>query len=127
MRKLLLLMIKYIPVIQMAGMLFNNLLYYINACREISYIIDFTIGSSISMTIVSYICSYTFKFCVWHRLIITANFINLIIANIDAIIGIPISDIKLLGIYYTIAVIFIIICLIIHFRNYGFSFSKRNS
>lgn len=101
----------------MAGILFNNMLYYFEVNNAISYTIDFMIGNSIITTILLYICSYTFKFCIWHRLIITANFINLCIANYDAIIGIPITDIQLLIIYHIVACIFIIAATVIHIKQ----------
>ena len=93
----------------MAGMLLNNTLYYYDITNEFSYTLDFIIGNSIITTILLYVCSNIFKFCIWHKLIITANFINLFIANIDAIFIIPCSDKDLLVIYYIIASIFIII------------------
>ena len=71
--------------------------------------LDFLLGNSIITTILLYICSYVFGFCKWHRLIITANFINLLIANIDSIYKINISDLQLLLVYYFIYAIFIII------------------
>lgn len=117
MRKLLILLIKYIPVIQMAGMLLNNTLYYFNVSNIFSYCCDFIIGNSIVTTFLIILCSYIFRFCVWHRLIIVANFINLFIANIDAIFTIPIKDISLLIIYYTISVIFIILATIAHIQK----------
>lgn len=101
----------------MAGMLLNNIFYYIEVDRRISYILDFTIGNSIINTFLIYICSYVFNFCVWHRLIITANIVNLIIANIDVIVGLPVSDIKLLIIYHIVAAIFIIIATVSHIHN----------
>ena len=42
-RKLLILLIKFIPVIQMAGMLINNLLYF-NDIYCLSYILDYLIS-----------------------------------------------------------------------------------
>lgn len=114
MRRLLILLIKFIPVIQMTGMLLNNTAYYFGINNELSYTFDFLIGNSIVTTFLIYLCSYIFNFCIWHRLIITANLINLIIANIDAIIRLPITDIQLLIIYYIIASIFIIYSTIIH-------------
>lgn len=117
MRKLLLLIIKYIPIMQMIGMLLNNILYYFDINRNICYSLDFILGNSIIATILIIICSYTFKFCLWHRLIILANVINLIIANIDAIIGINVSDITLLIIYHFVAIIFIILSTILHLKK----------
>lgn len=98
----------------MAGMLLNNTLYYFDVCRELCYVLDFIIGNSIIATILLYTCSHIFSFCVWHRLIITANIINIGIASIDSIIGIPIADTKLLVIYYVVSAIFIIVATMNH-------------
>ena len=115
-RKILILLIKFIPVIQMAGMLLNNLLYF-NDIYFLSYIIDYIIGNSIVTTFLLIVCSYIFHFCTWHRLIITANIINITIAAIDAICKLPITDIQLLLLYHFVAVIFIIIATIIHINK----------
>lgn len=117
MKKLLILLVKYIPIIQMIGMLLNNIIYYFNINNEFSYTLDFVIGNSIITTFLIYVCSYIFNFCVWHRLIITANLINLFIANIDAIIGIPITDLQLLISYHAVCAVFIIISTYIHIKN----------
>lgn len=109
MKRLFIVLIKYIPIIQMVGMLFNNILYCFSDIYIISYILDFIIGNSITTTFLLYVCSYVFGFCKWHRFIITANIINLLIANLDAYYRIPISDIQLLIVYHFIAAIFICI------------------
>lgn len=62
-------------------MLFNNILYCFSDIYIISYILDFIIGNSITTTFLLYVCSYVFGFCKWHRFIITANIINLLIAD----------------------------------------------
>lgn len=84
-------------------MLFNNILYCFSDIYIISYILDFIIGNSITTTFLLYVCSYVFGFCKWHRFIITANIINLLIANLDAYYRIPISDIQLLIVYHFVA------------------------
>ena len=117
MKKLFLILIKFIPVIQLAGMLLNNTLYYFNVIKVASYITDFIIGNSVITTFLLFVCSYLFNFCKWHRLIITANFINIMIANYDAIFGIPITNGQLLCIYYIVAAIFIIISTYIHIKQ----------
>lgn len=94
-------------------MLFNNILYCFSDIYIISYILDFIIGNSITTTFLLYVCSYVFGFCKWHRFIITANIINLLIANLDAYYRIPISDIQLLIVYHFIAAIFICISIYI--------------
>ena len=71
-RKLTLLLIKYIPVIQMTGIFINRLLDYFTSL-EIVDILDFIFGSTILATILLISCSKTFKFCVYHRVIIVCN------------------------------------------------------
>lgn len=103
------LLIKYMPIIQMVGMLFNNLLYYFQICNQLCYIIDFIIGNSLITTFLLFVCSYIFGFCNWHRLLITSNFVNIAIASIDSVYRIPISNLELLILYFTIYLIFIFI------------------
>lgn len=103
------LIIKYMPIIQMVGMIFNNILFYLEFCRPICYIIDFTIGNSLTTIFLLYVCSYVFGFCNWHRLIITSNFINIMIAFVDVLFTIPISDLQLLSLYFSIYLIFLFI------------------
>lgn len=101
----------------MVGMLFNNILYCFSDIYIISYLLDFIIGNSITTTFLLYVCSYVFGFCKWHRFIITANIINLLIANLDAYYRIPISDIQLLIVYHFVAALFICISTYIHIKN----------
>ena len=70
--KLTLLLIKYIPVIQMTGIFINRLLDYFTSL-EIVDILDFIFGSTILATTLLISCSRTFKFCVYHRVIIVCN------------------------------------------------------
>ena len=115
-KKILILLIKFIPVIQMAGMLVNNILYF-NDVYFISYILDYVIGNSIITTFLLIVCSYLFHFCIWHRLIIIANIINISLSTTDSIYKLPITDIQLLILYYTISAIFIIIATYIHIKD----------
>lgn len=116
MKKIFLLLTKYLPVIQMTGFLFNNTMYYYYDTYEFSYILDFIIGNTIINTILLYIISYVFKFCNWYRLIITANFINLLVASYDANWRIPVEDMILLCIYYIVAAIFILTAAYTHIK-----------
>ncbi len=111
---------------QMTGMLVNNTFYYFDIYNRYSYCLDFMIGNSIITTLLLYVCSYVFQFCIWHRLIITANFINVFIASIDVIYGIPITDGQLLVIYYFIASIFIAISTIIHINKNQNEYKTKN-
>lgn len=105
-KKLFLILLKYIPVIQMAGMLVSNTLYYFEIYTYCSNIIGFLIGNSIIYTILLYMCSYIFKFCNWYRYLITANLINICIVEYDILFHIPITDYQLLLSYYIVATIF---------------------
>lgn len=85
MKKLFVLLIKYMPTIQLVGMLVNNTLYKYDVNLEFDYIGDFLLGNSIANITILYVCSYTFGFCKWHRHIIMANLVNVIIATIDKV------------------------------------------
>lgn len=115
-KKLFLFMIKYIPIMQMVGMLINNTLYYFDINTNTYYITNFITGNSIVTTILLYICSYLFHYCNWYRLIITSNMINMFIGIIDVLFTIPISNFQLLVLYYTISVLFIFIIIIKKFK-----------
>lgn len=121
MKKLFVLSVKYIPTIQLVGMLINNTLYTFDILLPITYLLDFLIGGSLVYIILGYICSITFGFCKWHRIIISANLVNIIIANIAMYINIPVTDIELLSTYYVIAGIFILLAARSHVKE-----TKRN-
>ena len=107
----------------MVGMLVSNTLYYFEIVTNISYIIDFLFGNTITTSFLMYICSYVFKFCNWYRLIITSNLINICIVEYDILVGIPITDYQLLIFYYIVATIFILLALYSKFNCYE---SKSN-
>lgn len=74
MKKVLLIMIKYIPIIQMVGMLLLNMLYDIFNINFYK-IYDFIFEDSIVTTIMFYISSITFEFCNWHKIVIVNNYV----------------------------------------------------
>ena len=65
MKKAFVLLVKYIPVIQMAGMLVNNTLYKFDMLPRVGYLLDFVLGNSLLYFALIYICSITFGFCRW--------------------------------------------------------------
>lgn len=103
------LIVKFMPIIQMVGMIINNVLFYFDIETFTYQINAFLIGNSFITTILLIICSYLFGFCKWHRLMILSNFINICIANIDIIFYIPVTDFQLLFLYFTIYLIFMFI------------------
>ena len=116
MKKGFLLLIKYIPIIQMVGMLINNTLYCFNIITKTYYIVNYLISGSLLTNILLYICSYLFHYCNWYRLIITANLINISIGSFDILFHIPITDFQLLVSYYTVCVLFLLIIIINKFK-----------
>ena len=99
----------------MAGILVNNLLYSLESSK-INLIIDFIFGNSFTATLLFYICSYIFRFCNWHRLVITCNFINITLATIDGVIGFSTTNTQQLLLFFTIDIIFIILIIIHKFK-----------
>lgn len=102
---------------QMAGMLLNNTLCYFCTDLDTIYLLDYIIGNSIVTTILLFVCSYIFNYCDWHRLIISANFVNISVANIDAIYHINITDLQLLCIYYIVSIMTIIMAITNHINK----------
>lgn len=115
--KILLLLIKYIPIIQMLAMLLNNTLYYFTDNNIISYILDFLFGDSLIFTIFLLFISIRLNYCEWHRIIIIGNIINILIALIDIVIKIPCNDMQLIVIYYIVSCIFIIFATYVHIKH----------
>lgn len=110
------------PIIQMVGMLLNNTLLNFDISLNICIMLDFGIGNSLALAVLLYMCSIIFLFCKWHRIIIIANFINLVIAIVDKLYVIPIKDIQLLLSYYIVSSIFIIIAIYNHVKT-----NKKNN
>lgn len=102
---------------QMAGMLLNNTLCYFCTDLDTIYLLDYIIGNSIVTTILLFVCSYIFNYCDWHRLIISANFVNISLANIDAIYCINITNLQLLCVYYIVSITTIIMAITIHINK----------
>lgn len=67
-------MIKYIPIIQMVGMLLLNILYNVFNI-DFYNIYDFIFKNSIVTTIILYINSIIFEFCNWYKIVIINNYI----------------------------------------------------
>lgn len=115
-RKLLLLTVKFLPIIHMVGFLINNTFVYFDIVPIDKYNIDFMFGDSIINIIAFIIISFGLYYCAWHRLIIIANGVNITITYYDVKYGIDITDLELLIIYYVISSIFILIGTYIHIK-----------
>lgn len=100
----------------MAGIIFNNILYCLDICETYVIIFDILLGNSFACTLLFFICSYVFRFCNWHRLVLTANLINITLIGLDYIFKFDVSNLSKILIYFTIDLIFIILILINKFK-----------
>ena len=100
----------------MVGIILSNTFCCFNLFTKLIAVFNFLIGNSTIITILFMVCSYLFKFCNWHRLIVTSNFIIILIILIDKLIRIPIKDVELLLLYYIVYMITIFIIIIIKFK-----------
>lgn len=114
MKKLLLLLIKYIPVIQMAGMLVYNTCYYYGVGLDWIFLIHFSIGTSIANAIILIMASYVLGFCDCHRLIIIGNIGNVMIDNADDLFNVSLSTMQSLCIHQLVVCGIIITIVINH-------------
>lgn len=115
--KLLLILIKYIPIVQMLVMILNNILSYLNIDNKVLYLFDFTTGNSLLFIMLMYLLSIKLGYCKWHRYLITGNLINLFVVILDSIYFIPINDIFILLFYCTIGCISIIAATYSHIKD----------
>ena len=115
-KKLFIFLIKYIPVMQMAGIIVNNILYCLDIFKDYTIIFDILFGNSISCIMLFFICSYVFRFCMWHRMILCANLLNLMIILLDYLINFNISNLSMILLYVTIDFIFLLIIIIHKFK-----------
>lgn len=86
--KLVLCLVKFIPVIIAVLYLLNAILSYVNCDTDW---ISATGGLSLLPWLSLYAASWRFKFCFWHRCLLYYCAIEEILAWIDYKIGIPIS------------------------------------
>lgn len=115
--KLLLILIKYIPIIQMFVMILNNILSYMDVDNSVLYLFDFATGNSLLFILLMLLLSYKLGYCSWHRYLILGNFINICVVILDAIGLIPFDNIIILLFYCTVASISIAIATYSHIKS----------
>lgn len=111
MYKLELLSVKYIPILIALIVLLNAILSYFDIYLDA---LNYIAGTSFLTLIPMYISSYAFKFCEYHRMFIHYILTHKLVLTVDLYIGIPISDLTLLGLNLTIAGVFLFIILYLH-------------
>lgn len=106
--KILLILIKYIPIIVAAFYALNTLFAYLGL--DIPAISNFT-GMSLFSWIFMYVAAWVFQFCIYHRMflyyILTTDIINVT----DYYIVIPISNYKIIALHTIITGIFLFLIL----------------
>lgn len=111
MYKLELLSVKYIPILIALIVLLNAILSYFDIYLDV---LNYIAGTSFLTLIPMYISSYAFKFCEYHRMFIHYILTHKLVLTVDLYIGIPISDLTLLGLNLTVAGVFLFIILYLH-------------
>lgn len=122
MKKVLLIMIKYIPIIQMVGMLLLNMLYDIFNINFYK-IYDFIFENSIVTTIMFYISSITFEFCNWHKIVIVNNYVLSELYTYQKFY----DEISIIYNIDIVVTIFIIIELIKYINNKDYGYKIKNN
>lgn len=111
MYKLELLSVKYIPILIALIVLLNAILSYFDIYLDV---LNYIAGTSFLTLIPMYISSYAFKFCEYHRMFIHYILTHKLVLTVDLYIGIPISDLTLLGLNLMVAGVFLFIILYLH-------------
>lgn len=121
--KLLILMLKYIPIL-------IALVYIINTALSYFYIdipiLSNLVGMSLLPWIFMYLSAIVFKFCLYHRMFLHYILVTDVINIIDYYVGIPIKDLELLMIHMVITGLFLFIILYLYVKDYKKPIIKDN-
>ena len=112
--KILLILLKYIPIIIGVGYILNTLLLLLGINL---LFLSFFIGISLLPWLFLYISSFVFKFCSYHRAFLYYVLAIDSINWIDYTIGIPITSVTLISIELIIAGITLMTALWLYVRN----------
>lgn len=120
--KLLIVMLKYIPMIISLCYLANTITAYVGIDIPV---LSSIAGMSLLTWIFMYIATIVFKFCSYHRMFLYYILIVDIINIIDYYIGIPISGFQLLMLHSIITGISIFVILFLYIRVNGIKINKK--
>ena len=111
--------IKWFPIIQLGCFLLSNLIAVLDWDIRMCYVLDFMTGNSLLASLLIFCLSMRLSFPYWHRLIIIANFVNLLIAFFDAnICSLPVSDWQLYMLYFVAPCVGVLTILFNQTKNY---------
>lgn len=121
--KLLLIMLKYIPILIALFYMVNTITAYI---RIDIPVLSNIAGMSLFTWIFMYLSAIVFKFCFYHKMFLYYILITDIINIINYYIGIPITDFELLMLHSMIIGILLFIVLYVYVKNYKRFINKNN-
>ena len=111
--KVLLVLLKVIPMLTALGYLLNTLLLYVGIDAAI---LSFLVGMSLLPWLFILIAAFVFRFCIYHRMflyyILCTDSINIY----DSYIGIPIDNFNLLKLHMIITGIFLFLILYLYVK-----------
>jgi len=122
--KIVLYLIKVIPVITAALFLLNTILSYFYIDLEI---FSHLCGVSVFSLLFFYLTSIVFQFCIYHRLCLHYITITWLLRLYDYYIGIPVDNRALLLIYLAITGIFLFIIIYEYCKRRSIKAFKRDS
>ena len=112
--KVLLLLIKVIPMVLALLAVLNTVLSYFYIDLPI---LSYIGGVSVLSLAFFYISSYVFKFCAYHRMFLHYITLNWLLNIIDYYWGIPVSDRGLFLIYMSLAGIFLCVIRYLYLKS----------
>ncbi len=121
--KLMLVLLKYMPMVCAAGYALNSLLSYFNI--DLTFI-GYIVHVSLIPLLYIYITSIVFKFCIYHKAFIYYIAVNELLNIVDYNWGIPVSDKGLFILNIVLICITLFILLYNHVKNTKKPITKGN-
>lgn len=113
--KVLILVVKYIPMLISIFYMLNTVLCWIEIDTPV---ISNIAGVSILTWLFLYLSSIVFQFCIYHRMFLYYILVTDLINIYDFYLGIPISTVQLLSVHSVIISVLLFLLLYIHIKNH---------
>lgn len=119
--KIQLYLLKVIPMVMAFCYLLNSIFSYFDIDLQF---LSYLSSCSLCMIVYSYISSYVFRFCEYHRMFLHYIVVNTAINIYDLYIGIGLNDLELLTMYMSITGITLFMILYLYVKSYKKSTAK---
>lgn len=113
--KVLILVVKYIPMLISIFYILNTVLCWIDIDTPV---ISNIAGVSLLTWLFLYLSSIVFQFCIYHRMFLYYILVTDLINIYDFYLGIPISTVQLLSVHSVIISVLLFLLLYIHIKNH---------